>query len=87
MAYQKEQENNGDGSRTTTLPFEANSTTAVVKAKRRKFDIEELDQFLDWPEYSYWRGFIRLKQNEKWVVQDILTKKARKSIKQKVLTK
>lgn len=50
-----EEEEEGEGS--------AVSTTAKSGPKALSFRGEDLKSFIDWPESSYWGGFIRLKNN------------------------
>lgn len=38
-----------------------------VKKDRAKFTTEELQKFMNWPEYKYWRGFLKLTPDERFL--------------------
>ncbi|KIH55580.1 hypothetical protein ANCDUO_14262, partial [Ancylostoma duodenale] len=46
----------------TAIEFSQNGS-AMVPAKTRT-ESNELKQFLEWPEFSFWKGFIQLERNE-----------------------
>uniref|UniRef100_A0A915DJ77 SSD domain-containing protein n=1 Tax=Ditylenchus dipsaci TaxID=166011 RepID=A0A915DJ77_9BILA len=53
-------------------PINANSTGLIDFKSNRDtvFDVNDLEHFLDWPEYGFWRGFLRLHTENKQTVLD-----------------
>lgn len=41
--------------------------SSIGEKSEEHFDIEDLKLFLEWPEYSFWNGFIHLETNSKLV--------------------
>jgi hypothetical protein len=56
LAYEKEGNNGEDESEE-----EGESTAVAIKNSTMHFDADDLPKFLRWPEFDYWKGFVKLR--------------------------
>lgn len=58
-----EQEANNNGAAEAEEEEEEGSTALAIRdsTSDAQFDANNLPKFLEWPEYDYWKGFLKLK--------------------------